>query len=144
MTTVDTAELRRRLNAATPGPWHIKDRGIGWSVHTDGSAETCTWDDADLMDYDGLGKGVFSESQAAYIAAANPQAIKQLLDERDALEGALALVEEIMLMTDERDDSVPLTDWLPDEWVDKADALLNRDATRQLLAATREPQEGEG
>jgi hypothetical protein len=32
-------------------------------------------------------------------------------------------------MTDERDDSVPLTDWLPDEWVDRATALINEPRT---------------
>jgi len=84
-----TDDLRQLAEAATPGPWTQYQSG--------------------LPEYNnvcfGIEKGealicgaAETEADAAYIAAAHPQAILALLDERDALRAAglslLALVDE--------------------------------------------------
>ena len=72
-----TADLRRLAEQTTPGPWVTgRIRKHGWTV--DGPVVTRTV----LAELSALN----DEANAAYIAAANPQAILALLDERDALE----------------------------------------------------------
>ena len=74
----DTTDLRALAEAATPGPWHVhgqpgRDYGPGgrlWWLESD--AEN------DIGD-------VEHTNDAAYIAAASPDRILALLDERDAL-----------------------------------------------------------
>lgn len=81
----DREELRRLADAATPGPWR--------KVSFDKS------DYHDPMVYAGLaGGGCFvcalnaggpGEADASFIAAADPDRVRSLLDRIDALEGAL-------------------------------------------------------
>ena len=76
---VNLEALAKLAQDATPGPWHIWDRGIGWEVHTEEVApDGHPWCPS-LMDYDSLGKGVFSEPMAAYIAAASPDVVLALV-----------------------------------------------------------------
>jgi hypothetical protein len=51
-----------------------------------------------------------------------PDSPQQPTIEREACD----LIEEILLMTSASDDSVPLTDYLPDGWVERAIALHER------------------
>ena len=77
--TVDLAALAKLASEATPGPWHVWDRGIGWEVHTEEVApDGHPWCPS-LMDFDSLGKGVFRESMAAYIAAVSPDVVLALV-----------------------------------------------------------------
>lgn len=75
--SIDTAELRRLAEAATPGPW--KSTTLDY-----------VWRDEILIASRDEDRN-FSEAakDIAYIAAANPQAILALLDELDALRHGL-------------------------------------------------------
>ena len=75
-----SADLRRLAEQATPGPWRVAGESqTGWKIddgdHGDVTATYCH----------GCG-GIYTEADAAYIAAANPQAILALLDRLDDLE----------------------------------------------------------
>lgn len=50
----------------TPGPWHARDRGIGWEVHIGAACQPTGWCDAVN---DGF-RETFSEADARLIAAA--------------------------------------------------------------------------
>ena len=76
---IDTKELRRLAQAATKGPWVSQGRYIGTPRHMSYVGEVrnqCgNWSDTEK-----------SRSDAAYIAAANPAAITELLDRLEAAE----------------------------------------------------------
>lgn len=74
MTPFDPAELRRLAAAATPGPWFI--------VHSCSGAANVLARQGPIKVCPAIAHG---ESDAAYIAAANPAVILALLAERDAL-----------------------------------------------------------
>ncbi len=74
----DLDELERLLKAATPGPWVAQRDGGGrgggwWSLRFGSEAQAVAWK-------------VCTSQDAAFIAAANPQAILALLDRCEALE----------------------------------------------------------
>ena len=90
---IDTKELRRLAQAATPGPWVSQGRYIGTPRHMSYVGEVrdqCgNWSDTEK-----------SRADAAFISAANPAAISELLDrleaaekERDALRAKIAEME---------------------------------------------------
>lgn len=99
MTTPDTLELRRKAEAATPGPWDVYGERINGNialaaaealsqVNQTGPIADHFW----MMNAAGkcpalTGCGPTSEANAAFIAAANPAVILALLDRLDALEG---------------------------------------------------------
>ena len=76
---IDTKELRRLAQAATPGPWASQGRYIGTPRHMSYVGEVrdqCgNWSDTEK-----------SRADAAFIAAANPAAISELLDRLEAAE----------------------------------------------------------
>ena len=82
--TIDINELRRLAQAATSGEWYV-ERGnhiCGRIEVTDGEEEwppviACTDDDETNVDF---------EANAAFIAAANPTAISELLDRLEVAE----------------------------------------------------------
>lgn len=84
--TLDSNELRRLAQAATSGEWYV-ERGnyiCGRIEVTDGEEEwhpviACTDDDETNVDF---------EANAAFIAAANPAAVSELLDRLEAAESA--------------------------------------------------------
>lgn len=88
--TPDREALRAAAKAATPGPWVV------WSSlyeHMDAqlrSADT-TVEGVALAEFYRLANGY---RNAAFIALANPKAILTLLDERDALVGALEKADQ--------------------------------------------------
>lgn len=75
----DTKELRRLAQAATPGPWVSKGRYIGTPRHMSYIGEVrdqCgNWSDTEK-----------SRADAAFIAAANPAAIIELISRFEAVE----------------------------------------------------------
>lgn len=81
---ININELRRLAQAATPGGWYVK-RGnyiYGCKEVTDGEEKwrpviACTDDDEVNVNF---------EANAAFIAAANPAAISELLDRLEAAE----------------------------------------------------------
>ena len=105
----DTPSLRQLAEAATPGPWSPADWNDDfgdtlWTVEASepevlGAGQSSIWPDGirkkRVADTDA---GDNPTDDAAYIAAANPRAILELLDEVDALRAAglilLALVDE--------------------------------------------------
>lgn len=76
---IDTKELRRLAQVATPGPWVSHGRYIGTPRHMSYIGEVrdqCgNWSDTEK-----------SRADAAFIAAANPAAISELLDRLEAAE----------------------------------------------------------
>jgi len=78
---IDINKLRRLVQAATPGPWVSHGRYIGTPRHMSYIGEVrdqCgNWSDTEK-----------SRSDAAYIAAANPAVINELLDRLEAAESA--------------------------------------------------------
>lgn len=76
---IDTKELRRLAQAATPSPWVSHGRYIGTPRHMSYIGEVrdqCgNWSDTEK-----------SRADAAFIAAANPAAISELLDRLEAAE----------------------------------------------------------
>lgn len=79
---IDTKELRKLAQAATPGGWYVEGNDVyGCKDVTDGEEEwhpviACADDD----------EPVKYESNAAFIAAANPETILELLDRLEAAE----------------------------------------------------------
>lgn len=91
-TDAQIAELRRLAEAATPGPWHDGAAGNfrvygpdGRDVHSGPIAEVAHRRDPTTR-----------RSNAAYIAAANPQAVLALLDDLQAVRGDLKFCLETM------------------------------------------------
>ena len=74
-------ELKRLADAATPGPWNIRPyvHGIGCGV--DGMFQVCHH---------------ASARDAAYIAAANPAAMLELIRQRDELLASLKEARELV------------------------------------------------
>jgi hypothetical protein len=70
-----TDELKRLAKKASSGPWKAYNRGVGFDV-LDGTGDAINWK--------GTKDGTMTAEDAAYIAAANPQAILALIAERDA------------------------------------------------------------
>ena len=78
----NTQELRRLAEVATPGPWedvHPNADDGDIRVQRYHAEKRCRLDDEDTVAWK------VSEPNAAFIAAANPQAVLALLDELDAL-----------------------------------------------------------
>lgn len=116
-------DLRKAAEAATPGPWFATD-GVVWEIiqptYDSGTPEQSKIADTNPQD-------------AAYIAAANPQAILALLDERDALTARVVALEKALKpFADES------TRYEPDEGDDKDtawDSLFEIGDLRRAAAA---------
>lgn len=83
---MNTDELKRLAEAATPGPWFVV--GPPWNQNADfivaGSNDPHTGQYvADTENFDGDGENV--QENAAYIAAANPAAILELIAELERI-----------------------------------------------------------
>ena len=72
-------ELKRLAEAATPGPWA---HGVTWIEHLGGIVA--------------LGNTARSKQDVAYVAAANPSAILELIRQRDELLAALKDARELV------------------------------------------------
>ena len=83
MTDVDTERLRELAEKATPGEWHASE------ILGEPGARVVTVGDYSLIATDPQGYPVWSERDAAYVAAANPQTILALLDRLAAAEALL-------------------------------------------------------
>lgn len=82
MSTPDLDRLEALAKAATPGPWHAGDRGIGWEVHAGRPGKRgCYERDADCRDLNSEYKDTFTQADASYIAAASPDVILGLIKE---------------------------------------------------------------
>ena len=128
--TIDTNELRRLAQAATPGPWYVTgkltryvealiDGGLIQEVAACGPTKA-----------DG-GYGPQQEANARLIAAANPAAISELLDRLEEAEkergSAMMLVDRLALALNtsnherdalrakiaEMEQQKPVAEWLP-------------------------------
>ena len=128
--TIDTNELRRLAQAATPGPWYVTgkltryvealiDGGLIQEVAACGPTKA-----------DG-GYGPQQEANARLIAAANPAAISELLDRLEEAEkergSAMLLVDRLALALNtsnherdalrakiaEMEQQEPVAEWLP-------------------------------
>lgn len=76
--TIDLEDLRRKAEAATPGPWVERDKSVR-DARDDNLATADSWFNVTF----------YEEEDAAYIAAANPTVILSLLDRIKRLEEAL-------------------------------------------------------
>ena len=99
--TADHAELTRLAEAATPGPWTVFDYDCGDKPHYDHngpcpSIQAPVDQDCAIVHWDGFKQEYWSsangdprriEANAAFIAAANPATVKNLLSEIAALRG---------------------------------------------------------
>jgi hypothetical protein len=80
-------DLRRLAEAATPGPWYADDTSETWGDfldENDGRESTGWFRDCGLGEVDAGDFSTLRYADAAYIAAASPDRILALLDERDA------------------------------------------------------------
>ena len=77
---IDTNELRRLTQEATPGPWMIDYVGVGFEVAAGESVI------AQSQQIQGDMRHKARKANAAFIAAANPAAISELLDRLEAAE----------------------------------------------------------
>ena len=86
---IDTKELRQLAQAATPGPWVSQGRYIGTPRHMSYIGEVrdqCgNWSDTEK-----------SRADSAFIAAANPAAVSELLDRLEAAEKDVILKEQVI------------------------------------------------
>jgi len=91
---MNTTELKKRAEAATPGPWFFE-------IDPDGSWAN-QWpvilaSDSEVVGVEGFyGDMEAAKENAAYIAAANPAAILKLLAINAELVGALNSITEFM------------------------------------------------
>lgn len=133
MTTPDTLELRRKAEAATPGPWRLflatdaRPHNVSGPARWRGpDAETASLFDVNHYGSMKHGYGPEQTANAAFIAAANPAVIIDLLDRLDALEGALRRQTDNMAFILNRVDL--------HAWQDKFDQELSED--REFLPTT--------
>ena len=90
-------DLRKLAEAATPGPWALSGVRTRMDAWKDTAcfrvySETANDDVAALPAGGGSENMLLARADAAWIAAANPQAIIALLDERDALREVLGVI----------------------------------------------------
>ena len=92
---IDTNELRRLAQAATPGPWlllRVGDKSKCFAVADINFLSVLT-----VADECGTSFGaVYLDGDAKFIAAANPAATTELLDRLEAAEKDIALKERII------------------------------------------------
>ena len=80
---MDTKELRRLAQAATPGPWEFEDVGHKYVVSKSGDG----WISREVCKLDGSTMSAFRQKEnGPFIAAANPAAIIEILDRLEATE----------------------------------------------------------
>jgi len=100
----DIAELKRLAQKATPGPWAVREDGFAVV------SEACWVAGTDRRSARGFGEES-SKTTAAYIAAANPQAILALIERLETLEECLktmfGYMESGFLVRDTTHDSEP-------------------------------------
>ena len=127
---IDTKELRRLAQAATPGPWYVTGKLTRYvEARIDGGliqeVAACGPTKADG------GYGPQQEANARLIAAANPAAISEILDRLEAAEkergSAMMLVDRLALALNtsnherdalrakiaEMEQQEPVAEWLP-------------------------------
>ena len=97
-------EIRSRAEAATPGPWHNYDRGIGYEVHVGPATEKHWWQAGEdgherggecSCIHDGFRETIPNEQNADFIAHAR-QDIPDLLDALEAAQKRIAELEGVM------------------------------------------------
>lgn len=81
---LDLARLRKVAEAATPGPWEVYDRGIGYEVH-----------DANGCELNGGMRETFTEADANHIATFDPPTVLALLSRLEAAEQELARIRPL-------------------------------------------------
>jgi len=132
--------LRTLAEKASRGPWEFEGlTGDGWAlIFADTPEDRPDWNGTGYTD--GI---VYLREDAAYIAAASPDVILRLLDERDAAirraEEAEALVQRLAVAVERR--RIELTDPAPTtDWPAFADESLALAAARTLDRASQESQ----
>jgi len=76
--TKNLDQLRQAAERATPGPWAVYDRGIGYEVH-----------DANGYELNGGMRETFTEADATHIATFDPPTVLALIDRVEAAEQAV-------------------------------------------------------
>lgn len=91
---MNTTELKKLAEAATPGPWHLDDCGYMFIISKPGDGyitrNVCRMDSSTMSAFS-------QKANAAYIAAANPDAILKLLAINAELVEALKKISAIEL-----------------------------------------------
>lgn len=111
--TTDHKELRRRAEAATPGPWDVGAGSITKKLLGEDDNGDPTWLTKWIVSFYGPSCENQDEAKnnAAFIAAANPQIVLSLLDEIDALKAEnMRLTEANNIMAIELDNYHELKD----------------------------------
>lgn len=88
---IDTKELRRLAQAAIKGPWVVDEVGVGFEI----AAGDNVIAQAQSIPRDSI-QHAARRANAAFIAAANPAAISELLDRLEAAEKEIALKERVI------------------------------------------------
>ncbi|EIV5186972.1 ead/Ea22-like family protein [Serratia marcescens] len=116
MNTDKLSELKAAAMAATPGPWGINR--IGNTIVSNQSHPVATVSDAFHRQLAGGGVG----NDAAFIAAANPVVVLELLAERDADKKRIAKLERANQSQDDHIDQLQVRI----ESLEKTNAVLGR------------------
>ena len=90
---MNTEELKRLAQAATPGPWEYQKDSKDFPINGYVVVRDCIYSVC-VLPYEGIRTDDRVTDNGAYIAAANPAAILALIQQRDELLAALELFME--------------------------------------------------
>ncbi len=134
-------DLRRLAEAATPGPWEAQCYDDGRSGKEPWFVDTHAYPDGPEPVI--AATYPLDAADAAYIAAANPQAVLALLDRVARLEEALDRIEAIKGPVLTAAHVIPSTPEATEWVVRPSDLARFRDEYTRALAAAREALAGE-
>ena len=131
--TLSNEELRALAEAATPGPWET------CPTPTDGYLDVHTAEGV-FNDGETFVLADVDESDAAYIAAANPQRVLDSLDELDAAHGMLVAAEtrcaELAIAKGRLEEAARALLDAHDAWIHTHDCEVQAQALEELLTPT--------
>ena len=91
---MNTEELKRLAEAATPGPWEYKKDSNDFPVNGYVTVRDCIFSVC-VLPYEGIRTDDRVTDNGRFIAAANPAAILELIRQRDELLAALKRIGEL-------------------------------------------------
>lgn len=128
MSNIDKRALREAAEKATPGPWYVHDKPCedgNYGIDTSDKeflAEAVVW-------WGFSRQSIWREEDAKHIAAANPAAVLELLDELEAAEKRIAELER-KEQHSERQSVIDALAGSGEEWSDIEEYMQKWDAER--------------
>lgn len=128
MSNIDKRALREAAEKATPGPWYVHDKPCedgNYGIDTSDKeflAEAVVW-------WGFSRQSIWREEDAKHIAAANPAAVLELLDELEAKDKRIAELER-KEQHSERQSVIDALAGSGEEWSDIEEYMQKWDAER--------------